>query len=434
MNDSKPRKPVFGHKGTLPGSAGRYSMSSRPPKSTDRPELGERAIPGPGRVPQEALEEAPKDVTTLSGQRGPESSPVEQSVDVARQASPTTGSDWKGSTIGGWGTEVPRGGTVANLRTTYGLGTPGFSPKDDSASGEPPRFDEAPGTIRGTPPPPGPSTTPPADAEKKPFGGVAARRISIPDTENVRAPQPKTTSTLPPDSPNTQRGVPPAPGMSQKPPVRLIEVEPVRMGVTINSTLPPGLMPVCEEIGSGSAGNSEVSLLTSAPAAKTGLYLGAIAIARRMAQVLPGQVVLVETDFETPILASTLGVTLQRGRGFSEQLHARAWGGESGRWHLANPGLGFDMLCESRIRTPGLLWSDQFAHAIATLRTSYSIVLLIAPNRMTAVDHRALDDVTSSVYGISTDGNAVWPAHLVRSPLTRKVRLASPEAAYRDNP
>jgi len=345
---------------------------------------------------------------------------------------------WKGSTLGGWGTEVPKGTSMANLKSTLAFGSsPLVSSARDLITPTPKPFEEtSPGTIRGTPPPAQPTSYPPMEGKSNPPAAgapfaVAGRRISV--TEDGRnpsdAPNPsnasgarRDASSVAPDSPHTQRATVPPTREARSRTVRTIEVESVRINQSLNTTLPAGLEPICQELGAGSAATVEVSLLTAPKASRNSLYVSAIAIARRMAQVLPGQVVLVETDFETPGLATTLGITLPRGRGFSEQLHARAWGGESGRWHLVNPGLGFDALFESRIRTPGLLWSDEFANAVATLAANYSIILLIAPNRITAVDHRALGDVTNGVYVISKEGDRETESYLSRGPLANKMR------------
>lgn len=419
MTDEKPRKPLYGAKGPLPGGAGRYSLSSRPPKPSEAA-LGATVdsapveIPGPSRVPQEAIvtqgesvsppEVAPSPAPGVIPSPPTEAGPVPKPsptrvVSVAPDA-------WKGSTVGGMG-QAPRvpAGRNNDFKTTLALGS---APLREFLEQ---KEEFAPGTIRGTPPPARPGTSyPPGPTQG--FESGAGPSVN-----------PRTGSTIPPDSPKTERATVP-PADARRSSVRLFDVESIRAASHVSTALHPDLLAICEDIGQSCATEAEVALLGAPKESRDSLYASAVAIARRLGQVLPGEVVLVETDFESPGLAQTLGVTLPRGRGFSEQLHARAWSASASNLILTNPGLGFDALFEGRLRTPGLLWSDQFASVIATLRHSYSVILLVAPSRLTAVDHRALSDVVDSAYVLHAEDDPQGASYLRIGPLTQKVKRA----------
>lgn len=399
MNDEKPRKPLFGARGPLPGGAGRYSLSSRPPKpETDSDGLAEEpkiTIPGPSRIPKEILD--------TSAPASPDNSSLR----------PAAADAWKGSTVGGIGVQVPSAvpPKAHDFKTTLALGS---APLRDFLDQ---RDEFSPGTIRGTPPPARPETS-----NRPPAFSVS----SIPPKEGQRPTTgARESASVAPQTPKTERAtVPPRPeGRSRgAASARPFEVESARPSQSVNTALHPDLLPVCDDIGQSCATEPEVALLASPRDSRDSLYASAVAIARRLSQALPGEVVLVETDFESPGLAQTLGVTLPKGRGFSEQLHARAWSASASNLVLTNAGLGFDALFEGRLRTPGLLWSDQFASVIATLRGSYSVILLVAPNRLTAVDHRALSDVTDSTFIIHGVDDPQAKTYLRSGPLSHKVR------------
>lgn len=409
MTDEKPRKPLYGAKGPLPGGAGRYSLSSRPPKPSDAA-LGATAdpapveIPGPSRIPQEAIaaqgEVLP--VPEVAPYPGPKPAPSPTKVVSVAPAA------WKGSTVGGMGVQAPRVSAARNndFKTTLALGS---APLREFLEQ---KEEFAPGTIRGNPPPARPTTSyPPGPTQGFESGG---RGPSV---------SPGAGPSVAPESPKTERAtVPPAEARGSS--VRLFDVESLRAGSHVSTALHPDLLAICDDIGQSCATEAEVALLGAPRESRDSLYASAVAIARRLGQAMPGEVVLVETDFESPGLAQTLSVTLPRGRGFSEQLHARAWSAAASNLILTNPGLGFDALFEGRLRTPGLLWSDQFASVIATLRHSYSVILLIAPSRLTAVDHRALSDVVDSTYVLHAEDDPQGASYLRLGPLAQKVKRA----------
>jgi hypothetical protein len=423
---------MFGAKGPIPESAGRYSLSSRPEgkRNSSAPPKGPIVafgitIPGPARVPKEASEP--------TGEQHPrtKSTPPPPGGFATRISppppSPQAPSDWRGSTITGVGTPVTGAlgdALKRDLKSTLALGSANF------------REDSSPRTTRGTPPPPAngpvwngssasPSVTPPP-AQVSQSEAVRARRISIPDTD---APPKVTEANTAPEEaapPRTHRAtVPPAPDRPrQKRDPNQIQVEALRPTIPINTTVPQAMLPVCDELGEACAAESEVTVFFGPRTYHREVALTALAVARRMGKVMPGEVVVVETDFETPSIASSLGLVVPAGRGFSEQLHRRAWQNAGGPWALATAGLGFDILLEGRIRTPGLLWSQGFAEAIRTLSEAYRIVLLIAPGRLTSVDQRALGEVVHSAYAIGPDERAVDRAGAQTPGLIGKLKRA----------
>lgn len=376
MSDDQRRKPLFGAKGPLPDGAGRYSLSSKPPKADDGADkLGATLpLPQPAHLPPEFEIEEPEQIP-LEGRplRGASERPP-------RNDRPPLEATHLGMAAPPPQRLQPR----PDLKRTLAFGSAEFQRPADLQPSAGLR-DQGPRTVRGTAPPPGYNEGSDENLH------AAAHASSEPPAQAFQSAPP---------SPHTQRAtVPPAKERSKRDPF-LLAAEPARVTRVVNWSLDPKLVPVCDELGEACVEETEVALLISTRHSRDAMALSALAIARRLGQALPGEVVLVETDFENPILASTLGVTVPHGAGFSEQLHQRAWGQGTGPVRLMGTGMHFDALLEGRFRTPGLVWSDEFARIIGILRQAYRLVVLVAPARLTAVDHHALDDVTDSVYSI----------------------------------
>lgn len=172
------------------------------------------------------------------------------------------------------------------------------------------------------------------------------------------------------------------------------------------SSLPPprwhdALGPACDDLVRRTARAPRIVLLTAPERSSASLAEVAVELAARLAKVVSGGVALVETDFERPRLRQLFGFEVPFGMGLSEQLHAHVRGRGSAPWRVLDAELGFHLVVEGRIRSPGLLWSQGFPEIVHALARKYRLVLLVAPSPLTSVDRQALDDVCDEVIVVS---------------------------------
>jgi Mrp family chromosome partitioning ATPase len=125
----------------------------------------------------------------------------------------------------------------------------------------------------------------------------------------------------------------------------------------------------------GAAGNGKEQLASAL----------AFALAEKGARVL-----LVEADFDNPQLHQALGINPPFGAGFSQQLIARR-NSHSRPWAVVRCSPTLQVLAEGRMRSPGLLGSDDFARAMAELIEQHHVIVMHAPSIDRQADLRAID-------------------------------------------
>ena len=108
------------------------------------------------------------------------------------------------------------------------------------------------------------------------------------------------------------------------------------------------------------------------------------------------------------------------GKGLSEQLHASVRGRAPGEWTVMDFLGGFHAVVEGRIRSPGLLLSQQFPEFIEALRHHYRLILVTAPERPSPIDLQALGDVCDEVL-VVLDGRASQRPPTIPAVLAEKV-------------
>jgi len=188
---------------------------------------------------------------------------------------------------------------------------------------------------------------------------------------------------------------------SSAPPPRPISVQRIRPATLPRAKLTTHLRGVGRELLDSAETSGRVVLLTAPPPDAELLARAAVELASQVSASRPGEVVLGETDFERPRLRELLNVEVPFGKGLSEQIHGVVRSAQSGPWTVMDADLGFHLLLEGRIRSPGLLWSQEFPEVVDALRRRYRLVLLIAPARPSPVDEQALRDVCDAALAIS---------------------------------
>lgn len=278
-------------------------------------------------------------------------------------------------------------------------------PREAEAAGEvaPPTSESpsspssAPRTQRGLGRPTPPTQRPRADS------GSSWRTTTVSGLGSFGRHRGPGASTTPPDD-RPPEEAPSSPKPPKGAPATPLVVERIRA-----SSLPPprwkeALGPACDDLLRRTTRSPRVVLLTAPEPAGASLAEVAVELAARLAPVVGGGVALVETDFERPRLRQLFGFEVPFGKGLSEQLHASVRAPGSAPWAVLDAELGFHLLVEGRIRSPGLLWSQGFPEIVKVIGSKYRLVLLVAPSHLTSVDRQALDDVCDDVIVVSGEG------------------------------
>jgi Mrp family chromosome partitioning ATPase len=106
-----------------------------------------------------------------------------------------------------------------------------------------------------------------------------------------------------------------------------------------------------------------------------------VAVALAMALSQGGaRVLLVEADFDSPEIHQALAISAPTGAGFSQQLMARRQDKRARPWVVVRCSPDLHVLLEGRFRSPGMLASHEFEHAIRELREQHHIVVIHAPS------------------------------------------------------
>jgi Mrp family chromosome partitioning ATPase len=179
------------------------------------------------------------------------------------------------------------------------------------------------------------------------------------------------------------------------------------------------LEPTSSELVDRAQQRCLVALVSAPPGSAALKSRAAGQLAFNLAEKHALSVLLLEAEFERPLLHTAIQVEMPPGAGFSQQLHARIHDGTKPRWDVVECTARLHVLAEGRLRSPGLLWTFEFANAIGELREHYDVIVIDAPAHCTEVDERALDDVTDAV--VVVVDNRQSHNHLATGPLAAKV-------------
>ena len=129
--------------------------------------------------------------------------------------------------------------------------------------------------------------------------------------------------------------------------------------------------------------------VTSAPgAAGKAQVAGGLALSLAQAGA---RVLLVEADFDDPQLHQVMAVSAPSGAGFSQQIIARRHDRRDRPWVVVRCSPTLQILTEGRMRSPGLLGSEEFQRAIGELGEQHHVLVMHAPSLDKPTDLQVID-------------------------------------------
>ena len=136
----------------------------------------------------------------------------------------------------------------------------------------------------------------------------------------------------------------------------------------------------------GVTGRREVSAAKSVAAAKLASLLAERA-----------RVLLMEANFDWPAVHRILSLHTPPAAGFSQQMHARIRSGERQPWIVVRCSDGLHVLAEGIIRSPGILFSQEFAVAIGELRQCYDFIVVDCPVAQSESEYKPINSLTDGI-------------------------------------
>ena len=139
------------------------------------------------------------------------------------------------------------------------------------------------------------------------------------------------------------------------------------------------LQAVCNQLRARSGRGCFVVGVSSLPEGRARKSEVALGLALSLADGPPSRVLLVEADFDNPAVDKTAKISMPPLAGFSQQIQMRNGSGQRRPWRVVGCGAHLSVLAEGRVRTPGMLLSEQFSSALADLRNNFDIVVVDGP-------------------------------------------------------
>jgi Mrp family chromosome partitioning ATPase len=128
------------------------------------------------------------------------------------------------------------------------------------------------------------------------------------------------------------------------------------------------------------------------------------------------RVLLLEANFDFPQVHRVVAVDMPPGLGFSQQLRARLRSGVRKQWTVISCTDRLHVLAEGLVRSPGVLLSQEFADAVAELRTNYDVIVIDGPIAGLGIETKPLDAVTDGI------AIAAGPGSVLRETLERGMK------------
>jgi hypothetical protein len=118
------------------------------------------------------------------------------------------------------------------------------------------------------------------------------------------------------------------------------------------------------------------------------------------------RVLLMEANFDFPAVHRQMSVAMPNFSGFSQQMHVRTRKGDRRPWIVMRCSASLDVLAEGIVRSPGVLYSQQFAEAVSELRRYYRVIVCDGP-LLGGADAKPLDAVTDGLIVVAPSQRAL---------------------------
>jgi Mrp family chromosome partitioning ATPase len=386
-------------KGTLLGMAPLDVGAFEPKPSTDpKPATSPAAAAVTGDAPKDATLEAPARSTLRppppEAKEAPQvtASPGDPAPRVAATPLPSDPPDPDGTWTGP--SRAHRRSVAANpRRTTQVLGSP--IPPVRRTSSPPPLADRAPTERR---PSDRPSTEP-----------QGATTYSFVSTRPEGAPVPRIADTPPyyqaPRRDSRTFDSTPA-GVLRRSAPASPEPRIERHPVPARWSPPPGLAAerrraLADELFPLGVEGCFVLGVTAVSDASNGKSALAAEVALALAEPRHPRVLLLEADFQWPVLHQTLDVGMPPGAGFSQQLRAHPTRQTGAPWTVIECSPTLHVMVEGMMRQPDLILSVQFEEGLRAFRSFYDFIVLDGPLVTADVDCRAMSSLVDGAVLLS---------------------------------
>jgi Mrp family chromosome partitioning ATPase len=148
-----------------------------------------------------------------------------------------------------------------------------------------------------------------------------------------------------------------------------------------------------------------VVAVTSDAEADPGKSRTAARLATMLASDGRARVLLIEADFDFPSVQRLMAIEMPPASGFSQQMRNRLKLGERRPWVVVRCSDSLHVLGEGIVRSPGILFSQEFSDAVAELRRCYDVIVLDGPLAGVGADHKPIDAVTDGIVYVVKPGS-----------------------------
>jgi Mrp family chromosome partitioning ATPase len=139
--------------------------------------------------------------------------------------------------------------------------------------------------------------------------------------------------------------------------------------------------------------------VTGSPGAGKARVAGALAVALSQSGA---RVLLVEADFDQPQVHQVMALAAPSGAGFSQQIIARRNDAQARPWAVIRCSQTLQALCEGRLRSPGMLASEEFERAIQQLGDQHHVLIMHAPSLDRHGDLRPVDALSHAAIFVTS--------------------------------
>lgn len=164
------------------------------------------------------------------------------------------------------------------------------------------------------------------------------------------------------------------------------------------------LAKLCDELYVAATQGCFVVGVTSEPGSAHRKSRLAAKLAWQLAQGEHARVLLLEVDFAQPKVADVMNFDVPPLSGFSQQLQAHIREGRQAPWVVVRCTGSLCVLAEGKMRTPGMIYSNEFTVALNQLRRHFDLIVADGPAIGSQVDTRAFDDVSDGIVFVTPNG------------------------------